>query len=335
MEIIYSIRKKAARLKRRVVLPEGAEERTIQAADFLIAEGIADVVLLGVKGQIENQAARYGLKHISRARIVDPYRIDPKDEERYVEMMVSLRGAKGVTPDIASKQLQNPLYLGAVMVKAGDVDGEVAGAVNFTGDVLRPALQYVKTAPGISVVSGAFIMRIPDKSFGDNGTLLFADCAVSPDPTARQLAEIAISTARTARSIVGIEPRVAMLSFSTRGSAQHPSVDKVVEATRIARSLDPNLVIDGEMQSDAAIVPDIAERKAPGSKLGGRANILIFPSLEVGNIAYKLVQRLAHAEAIGPVLQGMAAPVNDLSRGCSVDDIINVVAITACQTELS
>ena len=335
MEIIYSIRKKAARLNRRIVLPEGPEERTIQAADFLIAEGIADVVLLGAKGRIENQAARYGLKNISRARIVDPYHIDPKDEERYVEMMVKLRGTKGVTPDIASKQLQDPLYLGAVMVKAGDVDGEVAGAVNFTGDVLRPALQYVKTAPGISVVSGAFIMRIPDKSFGDNGTLLFADCAVSPDPTAQQLAEIALSTASTARSIVGMEPRVAMLSFSTRGSAQHPSVDKVVEAIRIARSLDPNLVIDGELQADAAIVPEIAERKAPGGRLGGHANILIFPSLEVGNIAYKLVQRLAHAEAIGPVLQGMAAPVNDLSRGCSVDDIINVVAITACQTDLS
>ncbi len=332
MEIIYSIRKKAAGLNRRIVLPEGPEDRTIQAADFLIGEGIADVVLLGAKGRIKEQTARYGLKHIAGARVVDPYRIDPKDEERYIEMMVKLRGEKGVTRDIAAKQLQDPLYLGAVMVKAGDVDGEVAGAVNYTSDVLRPALQYVKTAPGISVVSGAFIMRIPDKSFGDKGTLLFADCAVSPDPTAQQLAEIAISTARTARSIVGMEPRVAMLSFSTRGSAQHPSVDKVVEATRIARSLDPNLVIDGEMQADAALIPEIAERKAPGSRLEGRANILIFPSLEVGNIAYKLVQRLAHAEAIGPVLQGMASPVNDLSRGCSVDDIINVVAITACQT---
>ena len=321
-------------MKRRIVLPEGAEERTIQAADSLIAEGIADIVLLGAKGRIKEQAGRYGLKHISQATVIDPYRLGA-DEERYVELMVKLRGDKGVTKEIAAKQLHDPLYLGAVMVKAGDVDGEVAGAISFTGDVLRPALQYVKTAPGISVVSGAFIMRIPDKSFGDKGTLLFADCAVSPDPTAQQLAEIAISTARTARSIVGMEPRVAMMSFSTRGSAQHPAVDKIVEATRLAREIDPNLIIDGELQADAALVPEIAERKAPGNRLGGRANILIFPSLEVGNIAYKLVQRLAHAEAIGPVLQGMASPINDLSRGCSVDDIINVVAITACQTSLS
>jgi phosphate acetyltransferase len=334
MEIIYNIRKKAASLSRRIVLPEGPEDRTIQAADALLGEGIADIVLLGAAGRIKDQAARYGLKNIERATVVDPYRLDPATEKRYIDMMVELRGSKGVTREVAAEQLRDPLYLGAVMVKAGDVDGEVAGAVNFTGDVLRPALQYVKTAPGISVVSGAFIMRIPDKSFGDRGTLLFADCAVSPDPTARQLAEIAISTARTARSIVGMEPRVAMMSFSTRGSAQHQAVDKVAEATRIAHEMDPNLVLDGELQADAALIPEIADRKAPGSRLGGRANILVFPSLEVGNIAYKLVQRLAHAEAIGPVLQGMASPVNDLSRGCSVDDIINMVAITACQTSI-
>ncbi|MDR2912568.1 MAG: phosphate acetyltransferase [Alistipes sp.] len=333
MEIIYNIRKKAAGLKRRIVLPEGAEDRTIRAAEFLIAEGIADVILLGARGRIQDQAARYGLRHVLEAPIVDPYRIDPADEERYIELMVSLRGSKGVTREVAARQLQEPLYLGAVMVKAGDADGEVAGAVSYTGDVLRPALQYIKTAPGISVVSGTFIMRIPDKSYGDMGTMLFADCAVSPEPTAQQLAEIAISTARTARSIVGLEPRVAMLSFSTRGSASHPSVDKVREATEIAQRMDPNLVIDGEIQADTAIVPDIADRKAPGSRLDGRANVLVFPSLEVGNIAYKLVQRLAHADAIGPVLQGLASPVNDLSRGCSIDDIINVVAITACQTE--
>ncbi|MDR2890897.1 MAG: phosphate acetyltransferase [Alistipes sp.] len=333
MEIIYNIRKKAAGLGRRIVLPEGAEERTIQAADIIIGEGIAEVILLGSPDRIKAEAARFGLKNIERATIIDPYNIPEEAEKRYVELMVKLRGDKGVTPEVAAKQLQDALYLAAVMVKAGDADGEVAGAINYTGDVLRPALQYVKTAPGISVVSGAFIMRIPDKSFGDEGTMLFADCAVSPDPTAQQLAEIAVSTARTARSLVDLEPRVAMLSFSTHGSAKHPMVDKVVEATRIAREMNPELIIDGEIQADTAIVLKVAELKAPTSPLKGRANIMVFPSLEVGNIAYKLVQRMAHAEAIGPVLQGMAAPINDLSRGCSVDDIVNVVAITACQSK--
>ncbi len=334
MDIIYSIRKKAASLDRRIVLPEGAEERTLQAADFIAGEGIARPVLLGSKGRIKVEAERFGLKNITEDMIIDPYRLSAETVGRYVDMMVKLRGDKGVTREVAEKQLQDALYLAAVMVKAGDADGEVAGAINYTGDVLRPALQYVKTAPGISVVSGAFIMRIPDKSFGHNGTMLFADCAVSPDPTPQQMAEIAIATARTGRSLVGMEPRVAMLSFSTHGSARHPMVDKVREATEIARRLDPNLVIDGEIQADTALVPEIAERKAPGSRLAGRANILVFPSLEVGNIAYKLVQRMAHADAIGPVLQGMASPVNDLSRGCSVEDIINVVAITSCLTDI-
>ena len=218
------------------------------------------------------------------------------------------------------------------MIKAGDADGEVAGADNATGDVLRPAFQYVKTKPGCSVVSGAFIMDIPDKQFGDDGLMVFADCAVHPNPTAEELAEIAVMTARTARDIAGLEPRVAMLSFSTKGSAKNPMVDKVVEATRIARAAAPEIQIDGELQADAAIVPSVATKKAPDSKVAGKANVLVFPTLEVGNIAYKLVQRMAHAQAVGPVLQGMAAPINDLSRGCSVEDIVGLIAITVCQT---
>jgi len=217
------------------------------------------------------------------------------------------------------------------MIKNNDADGEVAGAMNATGDVLRPAFQYVKTMPGISVVSGAFIMILKDKEFGENGMLIFADCAVHPDPTDKELAEIAVATANTTRAIVGFEPRIAMLSFSTMGSASHEMVDKVVNATKIALDMDPSLKIDGEMQADTAIIESIGKKKAPGSDIAGIANVLIFPTLDAGNIAYKLVQRLAHAEAIGPVLQGLAAPINDLSRGCSVSDIVNMVAITANQ----
>ena len=245
--------------------------------------------------------------------------------------MLKLRAAKGLTREQAEKQIADPLYLGAEMVKAGDADGEVAGANNATGDVLRPAFQYVKTIPGISVVSGAFIMMLKDPMFGENGMMVFADCAVHPNPTAEELAQIAVMTGRTTRVIAGFEPRIAMLSFSSKGSAKHEMVDKVVRATELAKELDPTLMIDGELQADAAIIPGIGAQKAPGSKIAGKANVLVFPTLEVGNIAYKLVQRMAHAEAIGPILQGMAAPINDLSRGCSVDDIVGLVAITACQ----
>ena len=249
----------------------------------------------------------------------------------YAKLLFELRKIKGMTIEQVEKRWGNPLFLACLMIKNGDADGEVAGAANTTGDVLRPAFQIVKTAPGISVVSGAFLMFMPDKSYGDNGVMVFGDCAVLPNPTAAELAQIAVSTARTTRAIAGIEPRVAMLSFSTKGSAKHEMVDKVVEATRLAKEMDPSVEIEGELQADAALVPSVAASKAPGSTVAGKANVLVFPSLEVGNIAYKLVQRLAGAEAVGPILQGIAAPINDLSRGCSVDDIYKLVAITANQ----
>jgi phosphate acetyltransferase len=270
-----------------------------------------------------------GLKNLGMATLVDPMTHEKK--EAYADMMVELRKSKGLTRDEALKLLQNPLYYATVMIKYGDADGEVAGADNATGDVLRPAFQFVKTLPGITVVSGAFLMFLNDREYGDNGLMVFADCAVHPDPTDRELAEIAVATAKTTRAIAHIEPRIAMLSFSTKGSASHAMVDKVVSATRIAREMDPSIRIDGELQADAAIVASVGLKKAPGSEIAGKANVLIFPNLECGNIAYKLVQRLGHAEAIGPVLQGMAAPINDLSRGCSVGDIVDLIAITANQ----
>jgi len=245
--------------------------------------------------------------------------------------MLQLRKAKGLTQADAERLIEDPLYLATLMIKAGDVDGEVAGAANSTGDVLRPAFQYVKTLPGISVVSGAIFMILKDKIFGHNGILVFADCAVHPNPTDRELAEIAVSSAKTARSVGGFDPKVAMLSFSTKGSARHELVDKVARATQIAREMDPSIAIDGEMQADAAIIPAIGQSKAPGSTIAGNANVLIFPDLQSGNIGYKLVQRLGHAETVGPVLQGMAAPINDLSRGCSVDDVVSLIAITVNQ----
>jgi len=246
-------------------------------------------------------------------------------------LLVELRKKKGLTREEATKLVEDPLYLATLMIKNGDADGEVAGAQNATGDVLRPAFQVVKTKPGISVVSGAFLMILKDKEFGEDGLLVFADCAVHPNPTDKELAEIAVATGETTRAIAGFEPRIAMLSFSTKGSAKHEMVDKVVNATKIAKEMDPSLKIDGELQADAAIIEAIGQKKAPESEIAGKANVLVFPTLETGNITYKLVQRLAHAEAVGPVLQGMAAPINDLSRGCSVSDIVNLVAITANQ----
>lgn len=329
MELLKTIQENAKKSIQRIVLPESDDGRTLKAADIIIGEGIAKIILIGKEDVIRKDAEKLELNNLQKADILDPEN-NPK-KEKYIELMLELRKHKGLTLEKAEQLLLDPLYLATLMIKAGDADGEVAGAKNATGDVLRPAFQYVKTLPGISVVSGAFIMMLKDKEFGENGLMVFADCAVHPDPSAKELAEIAVATGKTTRAIAGFEPRIAMLSFSSKGSAKHEMVEKVSEATMLAKEMDPQLQIDGELQADAAIVEAIGKSKAPDSEIAGKANVLVFPSLEVGNIAYKLVQRLAHAEAIGPVLQGMAAPINDLSRGCSVSDIVNLVAITANQ----
>jgi phosphate acetyltransferase len=329
MELLDRIKLNARKHNKRIVLPEGYEERTIKAADIAIKEELAQIILIGDPAEISSHAAKLGLMNISKASIINP--ISHAKKDHYIDMMIELRKNKGMTKEEASKLIEDPLYLGVLMIKNGDADGEVSGAVHSTGDVLRPAFHYVKTAPGISVVSGAFIMILPDKTFGENGVIIFADGAVHPNPNEKELAEIAVATAQTARAIGGFEPRIAMLSFSTKGSAKNEMVDKVINATRIAKEMAPELLIDGELQVDAALIEAIGKSKAPGSAIAGKANVLIFPDLNSGNIAYKLVQRLAHAEAIGPVLQGMAAPINDLSRGCSVSDIVSMIAITANQ----
>jgi phosphate acetyltransferase len=329
MELLDRIKLSAKKHNMRIVLPEGYEERNIKAADIAIEENLAQIILIGDPDEIHSHSAQLGLKNISKAKIINPKSHERKDH--YINTMVELRKSKGMTKEEASRLIEDPLYLGVLMIKCGDADGEVSGADHATGDVLRPAFQYVKTAPGISVVSGAFIMIHPDKSFGEDGVFIFADGAVHPNPTDKELAEIAVATAHTARAIAGFEPKIAMLSFSTKGSASHELVDKVVSATKIAQAMAPDLMIDGELQGDAALVEAIGQKKAPGSKIAGHANVLIFPDLNCGNIAYKLVQRLANAEAIGPILQGMAAPINDLSRGCSVSDIVSMIAITSNQ----
>jgi phosphate acetyltransferase len=329
MELMDRIKQNARKHNKRIVLPEGYEERNIKAADIAIVEGLAQIILLGDPSEMKAHAAQLGLKNLDKATMIDPKSHSKK--QHYIDMMVEMRKSKGMTVEEASRLIEDPLYLGVLMIKNGDADGEVSGADHATGDVLRPAFHYIKTAPGISVVSGAFIMILQDKSFGENGVIIFADSAVHPDPTDKQLAEIAIASAHTARAICGFEPKVALLSFSTKGSAKHEMVDKVISATAIAKQMAPDLMIEGELQGDAALVESIGQKKAPGSKIAGKANVLIFPDLNCGNIAYKLVQRLAHAEAIGPVLQGMAAPINDLSRGCSVSDIVSMIAITANQ----
>ena len=329
MELLEQIRQKAKANKKRIVLPEGTSERTVRAADIILKEGLAELILLGNIDEIKALEAKFSLD-LSKAEIIDP--VNSPKKELYIEKLVELRKSKGLTREGAIELLNQDIYYGPMMIFMGDADGEVSGAEHTTADTVRPALQIVKTAPGISVVSGAMVMVTKKTNLGQNGIFIFADVAITPNPTAEELAQIAICSAETARSIAGIEnPKVALLSFSTKGSAKHEFADKVIKATEIAKASRPDINFDGEMQADAALIESIGQKKSPGSPVAGLANVLVFPDLQSGNIGYKLVERLADAEAVGPVLQGLGAPINDLSRGCSVMDIVNLVAITACQ----
>lgn len=329
MAFIDEIKQRAKSNLKTIVLPETMDRRTLVAAGKVLEEGIANIILVGKKEEIEKAADGIDL---SKATFVDPESYDKLEE--YINLVVELRKSKGMTYDDAKKLLiTNPLFFGVTLVKAKDADGMVAGAVNASADVLRPSLQILKTAPGTKLVSAFFVMVVPDCNMGENGTFVFSDCGLNQNPNAEELAAIAESSAKTFEMLVGKEPKVAMLSHSTLGSAKHADVDKVVEATRILRENCPDLKVEGEIQADAAIVPTVGASKAPDSEVAGNANVLVFPDLDAGNIGYKLVQRLAKAEAYGPVTQGIAAPVNDLSRGCSADDIVGVVAITAVQAQ--
>ncbi|MBO4660793.1 MAG: phosphate acetyltransferase [Prevotella sp.] len=330
MDLLQQICERAKSNKQRIVLPEATEERTLKAADKVLADGLADIILIGNPDEIKKLATEWGLTSIDKATIIDPEN-NPKSEE-YAALLAELRKKKGMTIEQARELVKNPLYLGCMIIKTEGADGQISGALSTTGDTLRPALQIIKCAPGITCVSGGMLLISKQQQYGENGVLVVGDVAVTPMPDAAQLSQIAVCTAQTAKSVAGFaDPRVAMLSFSTKGSASHEVVDKVIEATKLAKELAPELKIDGELQADAALVPSVGEKKAPGSAIAGHANVLVFPNLEVGNIGYKLVQRLGDAVAIGPILQGIARPVNDLSRGCSIDDIYYMVAITACQ----
>lgn len=330
MDLIQSIIARAKSNRQRIVLPEAEEERTLRAADKVLNDQIADLILIGNPEKVHALAEKCELKNIDKATLIDPEHFQKSEE--YAQILAELRKKKGMTIEEARQLVKNPLYLGCMIIKNGDADGQISGALSTTGDTLRPALQIIKTAPGITCVSGAMLLITNQPQYGENGIVVVADVAVTPMPDADQLAQIAVCTAQTAKSVAGFEePRVAMMSFSTKRSAKHEVVDKVVEATRLAHEKCPTLKVDGELQADASLVPSVGASKAPGSEIAGKANVLVFPNLEAGNIGYKLVQRLGGAEALGPILQGIARPVNDLSRGCSVDDIYKMVAITACQ----
>lgn len=331
MALFDRLTKTAQENKQRIVLAEGTEPRTLTAADMIIRDGIADIILIGKPEEVKAKAAELSLSNIGKATIIDP--TDTAFTEKYAQLFYELRKSKGITMEDARKTVLNPLYLGCLLIKNGDADGQVSGALHTTGDVLRAAFQVIKPKKGISVVSGAFLMMLPEGSpYGTDNILVFADCAVVPNPTAPELAQIAVSAAETAKCLAGIDPRVAILSFSTKGSAKHEMVDKVIEATKIAHEMNPTIKLDGELQADAAIVPSVGKSKAPGSEIAGTANVLVFPSLEVGNICYKLVQRLGGVQAVGPFLQGLAKPVNDLSRGCSAEDIYKTIIVTCNQS---
>lgn len=332
MSLVEQIKSKAGKNLKTVVLPESYDERMLFAAQQIVEQGLAKIVILGNPDTVSAAASAKGIS-LAGVEIIEP--ATAPRLAAYVDEFVELRKSKGLTREDAEKLLtaKDNLYFAGMMVRTGDADGEVAGATGTTGDVLRAAFQTVGTAPGIKTVSSFFLMVTKTPSFGENGILLFADCAVNPNPDAQALAEIAVATARNCTSFLDVPARVAMLSFSTKGSAKHEDADKVLKALEIAKGIDPALQIDGELQADAALLPKVGEKKAPGSAVAGKANVLIFPDLDAGNIAYKLVERVAGAEAIGPVIQGLAKPINDLSRGCSVEDIVNVVAITAVQAQ--
>jgi len=332
MSFIETIKERAKQDIKKIVMPETNDRRTLLAAGQIIREGIADVIMIGKHEKI-NEGAQWLDLDLSKVTVVDPEHFERLDE--YTDALYELRKSKGMTIEAArANLLNNYLMFGVMMVKMKDADGMVAGACHATADVLRPSLQILKTAPGVELVSGFFVLDVPNCEYGENGTFLFADCGLNQDPNAEELACIANSAARSFTNLVGAKPIVAMLSHSTKGSANHPLVDKMVEATRIAKEKYPHLCLDGELQTDAAIVPSVARSKAPNSEVHGKANVLIFPNLDAGNIGYKLVQRLAKAEAYGPMLQGLSRPVNDLSRGCSAEDIVGVVALTAVQAQL-